>query len=225
MENKIKGILFDFNGVLWWDTVLQEQAWKRFSNEVRGTSFSEEEKATHVHGRNNKHTLEYLTGKILSPEELIDLTEQKESAYRKLCLEQGENFKLSPGAIALLEHLTVQKVPFTIATASEKNNVLFFFKHLHLDKWFSMEKVVYDDGTLPGKPAPDIYLRAAEKINVSPEECMVIEDAKSGIKSACAARVGLVVGLGPKAKHSTLLEYGAHMAIEELGELLATKII
>lgn len=88
-----------------------------------------------------------------------------------------------------------------------------------------MKTVVYDDGTLPGKPAPDIYLRAAEKIQMPPANCMVIEDAKSGIKSACSAKIGLVVGLGPKAKHNTLLEYGAHLAIEELGELLEKKIV
>lgn len=126
MHNEIKGILFDFNGVLWWDTPFQEQAWKRFSGEVRGTPFSQDEMVNHVHGRNNKHTLEYLTGRELATEEVAELAEQKESAYRKLCLEQGEDFKLSPGAIELLKHLEARNIPFTIATASGESNVNFF---------------------------------------------------------------------------------------------------
>lgn len=62
-------------GVLWWDSALQEQAWREFTAEVRGHAFSSEEMATHVHGRNNRHTLEYLTERTLSDTELAELTE------------------------------------------------------------------------------------------------------------------------------------------------------
>ena len=67
---KYEGLIFDFNGVLWWDTRQQEIAWKQFSSEVRGTPFSREEMTVHVHGRNNQHTLEYLTGKPVIDDEL-----------------------------------------------------------------------------------------------------------------------------------------------------------
>lgn len=212
---KLKGAIFDFNGVLWWDGQLQEQAWKDFSKSVRGTPFSAVEMETHMHGRTNRHALEYLSGKELGKQEIDRLTEQKESAYRKLCLAEGNAFRLAPGAAEFLDHLVEKKAPFTIATASEQNNVRFFFEHLHLARWFSLPNVVYDDGTLKGKPDPDIYLRAASKLHLKPSACMVIEDAKSGIQSAKAAGAGLVVGLGPPKKHRFLRESGADAVVTD----------
>ena len=46
-----------------------------------------------------------------------------------------------------------------------------------MDRWFDPRRIVYDDGTFSGKPAPDIYLRAAERIGLSPSRCIVAEDA------------------------------------------------
>ena len=92
-----KGIIFDFNGVLWWDNHLQEQSWRDFSAKVRGTPLSDEEMAVHMHGRNNQYLQEYLAGRPVTGQELVQLIEEKETAYRQLCLAQGADFKLSPG--------------------------------------------------------------------------------------------------------------------------------
>lgn len=184
---------------------MQEQAWKVFSEKIRGTPFTSEEMSVHVHGRNNKYTLEFLAGHELSSEELKNYIQGKESTYRNLCLSLGEKFRLSPGAIELLDFLVEKNIPHTIATASEESNVKFFFENLNLAKWFDYGLLVLDDGTLPGKPDPAIYKRAAEKINLPPQDCIVVEDAKSGIASANAAGIGKIIGLGPKEKHSLLL--------------------
>ncbi len=205
---KFKGIIFDFNGVLWWDSPLVEESWNRFAMKIRGKPFYPNEIEKQVHGRNNKHTLSYLFGRDVSGQELDDLTQQKESGYRELCLQEGENFKLSPGATILLDFLVKQDFPHTIATASEKTNLDFFVKHLELNKWFDLEKIVYDDGTFPGKPAPDIYLKAAKHLNLEPHECMVVEDSHSGIEAAFAAGIGHIIALGPKDDHGKLNEIG-----------------
>jgi beta-phosphoglucomutase-like phosphatase (HAD superfamily) len=123
---KFDGIIFDFNGVLWWDSHLQEQAWMQFSAQIRGTPFAEHELAVHIHGRTNQHTLEYLTGRSLPQAELAQLTQQKESLYRQLCLDAGQDFCLSPGAMELLDYLVSRDIRRTIATASEKTNLDFF---------------------------------------------------------------------------------------------------
>lgn len=72
----------------------------------------------------------------------------------------------------------------TIATATVKENVEFYFDVFHLDQWFDFDKVTFDDGSFPGKPAPDIFLIASEKLGLRPEECLVIEDAFSGLTAA-----------------------------------------
>jgi len=201
---KYKGIIFDFNGVLWFDSHLQEQVWRQMSIEIRGIPLSLEEITIHVHGRNNRHALEYLTGESLSVKEIENLTEKKEETYRRLCLAEGDRFTLSPGATELFEYLIAHRIPHTIATASEKTNLDFFINHLSLEKWFNRELIVYDDGSFPGKPSPDIYLRAARNIGLEPGVCVVVEDSVSGIEAAATAGIGCVIALGPDYFHDKL---------------------
>jgi beta-phosphoglucomutase-like phosphatase (HAD superfamily) len=215
-----KGIIFDFNGVLWWDGHLQEQAWRQFSTEIRGWPLSEEEYAVHVHGRNNQHTLEYLAGRSVHGGELEQLSGQKEATYRQLCLDQGPGFELSPGAVELLDFLLEHQIPHTIATASGRANVEFFEKHLSLDRWFEIERIVYDDGARPGKPAPDIYHQAASNLALDPASCVVVEDSRSGIQAAHNAEIGHVIALGPASTHARLARLlGVDAVIESLDQV------
>ena len=78
---------------------------------------------------------------------------------------------------------------------SEEVNVRFFIKEFNLSKWFDIEKIVYDNGKIKGKPAPDIYLAAAKKLNLLPQECIVVEDALSGIEAAYRAGIGKIVAV------------------------------
>ncbi len=208
----MKGVIFDFNGVLLWDNHLQEKAWKQFSKQLRGTALSDVEMAEHVHGRVNRHTLEYLARRPLSADEADTLSEQKENIYRNLCLENTDSFCLSPGAIQLLDFLVANHIPHTIATASGKGNVNFFIEYLHLELWFQLDRIVYDNGSFPGKPAPDIYKIAAQIIGMAPQDCIVIEDSQSGIKSAIRAGIGKVVALHPNGERPP----GAHTVIKSL---------
>jgi len=93
-----------------------------------------------------------------------------ESLYRELCLQNPRRFVLSPGARDFLDTLAQNHIPRTIATSSEITNLKFFIQHLSLDRWFDVAKIVYDDGARPGKPAPDMYLAAAQNIQVAPSE-------------------------------------------------------
>ncbi len=217
-----KGIIFDFNGVLLWDSHLHEQAWAEFARQVRDAPFTLEEMALHMHGRSNHAILEYLTGQPLDYVAAHELAQQKEAIYRQMCLDLGDEFQLSPGAVELLEGLVAHDVPHTIATASEANNLAFFVQHLRLGRWFDVEKIVFDDGTMPNKPAPDIYLRAASTLGLTPRECMVVEDSRSGIQAAHAAGIGHIVALGPAATHPALQRLpGVAQVITDLGALSA----
>lgn len=199
-----QGMIFDFNGVLWWDSHLQAKAWQHCARSLRGREFSDEELAIHMHGRTNQYVFSYLIGRVVQGEELIRLTQQKESSYRQLCLAQGEQFALSPGAGDLLNFLVRFQIPRTIATASERTNLDFFVAQLGLTQWFDVSQIVYDDGILPSKPAPDIYLRAAKNLRLEPLNCIVVEDAYSGIQAAHAAGIGFIIAIGPKQTHEHL---------------------
>lgn len=220
MQRRFAGIIFDFNGVLWWDRQLQEQAWNQFSTEIRGRPFSPAEMAVHVHGRNNSHALQYLTGRALPKGEIERLTQQKETIYRRLCLDEGDDFQLSPGATELLDFLVAHGIGRTIATASERTNLDFFIEHLDLERWFEVARIVYDDGSLAGKPAPDFYLQAATNLSLPPGRCVVVEDAVSGIRAAHAAGIGHIIALGPTETHQDLVQcQGVSEVVESLRDV------
>ena len=191
----MKGIIFDFNGTLYWDSQLHYDAWREYSKLLRGYEFTDEEMRDKMFGHTNEDIIEYAIGKKPTKEMVERYGKEKEALYRKRCLLDPENFKLAPGAIEFLDYLKENNIPRTIATMSEWDNVEFYIKEFHLEKWFDLEKIVYSDGTIPGKPAPDIFQIAAKKIGLQPSECVVVEDAIAGIRSAQGAGIGKVIAI------------------------------
>lgn len=191
----MKGIIFDFNGTLFWDSQLHYDAWREYSALLREKPFTNEEMRDRMFGHTNSDIIEYLIGHKPSQEMVDKYGKEKEAVYRKRCLSEPEIFKLAPGAVELLDYLRENNIPRTIATMSEWDNVEFYIKEFHLEKWFDIDKIVFSDGTIPGKPAPDIFLIAAKKIGLKPEECIVIEDAVAGINSAKSAGIGKIIAI------------------------------
>lgn len=191
----MKGIIFDFNGTLYWDSQLHYDAWKEFSAILRGKAFTTEEMRDKMFGHTNADIIEYAIGRKPTKDMVEKYAKEKESLYRKRCLQDPENFKLAPGAVEFLDYLKKNNIPRTIATMSEWDNVEFYIKEFHLERWFDIDKIVYSDGTIPGKPAPDIFLIAAEKIGLSPKDCVVIEDAIAGINAAKNAGIGKIIAI------------------------------
>ena len=190
-----RGIIFDFNGTLYWDSEKHKQAWREYSKKLRGTPFTDEEMLKYMFGRTNEQIISYAIGKKPSPELVQQLGDEKEELYRQMSLKDKENFHLADGVPEFLDYLKENNIPMTIATMSDKNNVDFYIEHFNLGKWFELDKIVYSDGVIPGKPAPDIYEIAAKNLGLKPEECIVVEDALSGIESARAAGIGKIVAI------------------------------
>jgi beta-phosphoglucomutase-like phosphatase (HAD superfamily) len=175
------------------------------------------EMAARMHGRTNGDVLGYLLGRPVEGKELADLIQAKEASYRALCLLNPRRFILSPGAPELLDWLATHDILRTIATSSEVTNLNFFVRHLRLDRWFDLDRIVYDDGLWPGKPAPDIYQNAASKIGIDPHWCIVVEDAVSGLAAAQAAGIGYIVALGPPGALNDLRQLpGVSLTINSL---------
>lgn len=190
-----KGIIFDFNGTLFFDSEKHLEAWREYSKKVRKEAFTDDEMREYMFGRTNEDILTYLLGRKPEAELLDTLAKEKEAVYREMCRQDKENTVLAPGAIEFLDYLKENNIPRTIATMSEKDNVDFFIEKFELAKWFDVEKIVYADGTIPGKPAPDIYLKAAKMLNLDTKDCIVVEDALSGIEAARAANIGKIIAI------------------------------
>lgn len=189
----MKGIIFDFNGTLFWDSNLHEQAWSLMAVKYLGHPLTHHEMVVNMHGRTNDNILTWMLGRRPSPAEMTNLADEKEALYRDMCLQPGYKAELAPGATDLLNNLVLHDVPRAIATSATIDNVEFYLDVFDLYQWFPKHCVVYDTKSFPGKPAPDIYLHAAKALHLPAHDCIVAEDSVPGIESALAAKAGKVM--------------------------------
>lgn len=166
-------------------------AWDSFFKK-HGFFLSDEEKHQKMHGRLNKEILKELFGDKLTEADIELYSLEKEYGYQRMCTEL-KDFSLAEGVTELFEKLKERDIPFVIATASGKENVEFYLKQLELGRWFRREHIIYNDGSMRGKPFPDLFLKAIGALGIESKNVVIFEDSVSGIKAAEAAGAGKVV--------------------------------
>ena len=189
-----KTLIFDFNGTMFFDTEMHYRAWDEFMPRRLGRKLSREELDRKIIGQANVDIFRRYFGDI-SPEQIEELTMEKEAEYRRQCLLDPGRFHLVEGLEEFLDGLKADGYTMTIATGSPLVNLNFYMEHFRLDRWFSSAQIIYDDGTYPGKPAPDIYLLTMERLGVKPEDCIIFEDSLGGVRAAHAAGVHHIIAL------------------------------
>ncbi|MGD2034166.1 MAG: HAD family phosphatase [Bacteroidales bacterium] len=192
MTSNIPAVIFDFNGTLFSDTEFHNRAWQDFAERHKKT-LTPYELECYVHGHANREILDYLFKSEPKPEESAILSEEKEEIYRNICLQNPEKCILSSGAEEYLNRLKRWNIARTIATASYLKNLEMYFELFSLDRWFDMKNIIYDSGHFRGKPYPDMFLAAAEKIKVPIEQCMIVEDSLGGVQAAYHAGAAQII--------------------------------
>src|SRR5207244_10218269 len=132
---RYKGIVFDFNGVLFWDADLQVKSWQVIAKNLRGHEMTDDELAIHMHGRPNSYVLSYLAGHSIAGQELLDLIQVKESFYRELCLSNPRRLVQSPAAQSLHATLARRDITRTIATCSACTSLTVLLARAPVDRW------------------------------------------------------------------------------------------
>jgi beta-phosphoglucomutase-like phosphatase (HAD superfamily) len=168
-----------------------------------------------VCGANNDAILKSIAP-WLSDEDRDRYSVRKEELYRQSCNENPKIVHLAHGTEDFLDELKRRGVPFTLASASIMDNIRFYFETFGLDRWFRMEDIVYDDGTYLNKGA--MHLEAARRLNVTLENCLLIEDSPHAISLAAQNKTGCIVATGFTAAKADLLELGAHHYIRDFSE-------
>ena len=189
----MKAVLFDFNGTLYDDTPFHRTAWYNYAKRRFGLELTKEDLRSKVLGRNNEAILKSLLGDVLTPEQVELYSIEKEAEYRSVARSKPENLRLIEGAEEMFACLTENRIPFALATASIMDNLQFFLNDLGLAKWFTMDRIVYDEGKLASKPDPAFYLEAARRLNVDIADCIIVEDTPSGIEAAIRAGAGRII--------------------------------
>lgn len=183
---EFQGIVFDFNGTLFFDSHYHNQVWKQLAKELRGTALSDEEMNGHIHGKNNEKIIDYISDHTLTKEENEKLSKRKEAMYRELCKANPKTTKLAAGVLPLFQELQEHHIPFTIASASIKENIDFYIEQFHLDQWIDPKTIAYDDGSYEDKI--EMFKQAANNIGCDITQCLVFEDSNSGIRFAHSAQ-------------------------------------
>jgi HAD superfamily hydrolase (TIGR01509 family) len=172
------GVLFDLDGVIVDSREHHMAAWEIWARE-----HAPHAPANHFlesFGKRNDAIIGELFEGI-SPEELDRLADKKEALFRKRA--RG-NLVLLPGVLELLDALDEAGVPRAIVTSTPRPNLDLILETLALEGRF--QALVSAEDTQRGKPDPEGFLLAAARLGVSPERCVVVEDAPAGLEAAKA---------------------------------------
>jgi len=125
-----------------------------------------------------------------------------------------------PGSLALVDRLGVLGIPAGVVSSSKNARQVLEAAHL-LDRFpVIVDGVVAADEGIAGKPAPDLFLTAAERLGVAPSRVIVVEDAVSGVAAGAAGGFALVVGVDRGVGAAALADAGADVVVSDLAELL-----
>ncbi|MFJ5839772.1 HAD family hydrolase [Streptomyces shenzhenensis] len=91
------------------------------------------------------------------------------------------------GAVGVLEKLAADGVPYCVASSGSHERIRVGHRTTGLDRWFEDSRIFSSQDVGRGKPAPDLFLYAAERMGVAPERCVVVEDSPLGVRAAVAA--------------------------------------
>lgn len=240
-RDQYDAVLLDLDGVITDTANLHAACWKKMFDEYlqkramqRGEAFLPFDLATdyrlYVDGKPRFDGVrDFLTSRgIQLPEGSPDDPPQVETVgglgNRKndLVNEAIEDIGVEPyeGSVKLIHQL--HHHGFKIAVVTSSQNCTAVLKAVKLDAFFDVRV----DGNmilaqqLAGKPAPDTFLVAAKLLGVEPTRTVVIEDAISGVQAGFNGNFGLVIGVARKGNAEELQHHGAHLVVNDLGELV-----
>ncbi len=189
-KKKIEAFIFDLDGVLTDTAEYHYLAWKRLADE-EGLPFSRKDNEQ-LRGVSRRASLDLiLKGRNVSEKKIQEMMDRKNGYYRSY-LETVSEKDLLSGAVELLDRLKKKGIRLALASASK--NAPTVIDKLGIVGYF---EVIADGNSVEKtKPAPDLFLYAAEQLNLEPQVCLVIEDAEAGIAAAQAAGMH-TIGIGP----------------------------
>jgi beta-phosphoglucomutase len=180
-------VIFDLDGVLVDSYQAHFASWRRMYSEL-GVDYGEEAFAADF-GRTSRDILRRNMGDVASDERILELDARKESHFRDIV---RESFPAMEGAVELIDSLAADGFRLAVGSSGPPENIALCLEKLGRAGKFAA--IVTGADVTRGKPDPQVFLLAAEKLNVPPARCVVVEDAVHGIEAAGRAgmkRVGL----------------------------------
>jgi len=191
MNKKIKGFIFDLDGVLVDTAKYHYLAWKKFAS-MFNYDFTEEENEE-FKGVSRKRCLDILLAKVgveATQEQIDQWLIQKNEDYLNY-ISSMDASEVLPGVKAFLDILKANQIPMAVGSASK--NAIPILEKLGLLSYFV--EVVDGNKVSKAKPDPEVFLLAAQSLGVANDQTVVFEDAIAGIQAANAAQM-ISIGIG-----------------------------
>ncbi len=176
MTNK-KAVIWDLDGTLIDSVSHHWESW-RVAMKAEGFHFTHEQFVADF-GKRNDEILRHRLGLDLSDEDMRRIAWVKEELYRESVRTKG--IELLPGVEYWLQTLQANGWLQALGTSAPRANIVAIFDVLGINTFFAA--ISSSEDVTSGKPAPDVFLAAARKLEVEPENCVVIEDAPAGIEA------------------------------------------
>jgi beta-phosphoglucomutase family hydrolase len=202
--------IFDWDGVVIDSSAQHERSWELLSDEIGKPLTVGHFKSGF--GKKNQMIISEILAWSREPAEIDRLGDRKEELYRQLVREGG--MTVLPGARELLAALKAAGIPRALGSSTPRANLDAIFASTGLDEFF--DAIVSADDIVNGKPAPDVFLRAAWLLGIVPKRCVVFEDALFGVEAA--RRAGMKVIAVATTNPLNLLGH-ADRAVESLEEI------
>jgi HAD superfamily hydrolase (TIGR01509 family) len=205
---EFSAVLFDMDGVVIDTQDAVTHFWSK-SAATYGVKLTDSDFIHHIYGCPATHTLSVLFSRL-------SVTDRESVLSEMAQIEEHMEYKALNGALELLDQLRQRAIPTALVTSADPWKVSAVYAQLPLNDFFSVKVIGTDIDR--GKPHPDCYLRAAELLNARPDQCVVFEDAISGVTAAKAAGA-FCVGVQRIEMVQALLEAGAQCTVADLREV------
>jgi beta-phosphoglucomutase len=210
--------IWDVDGTLVDTAELHFQAWEAVCAE-KGRPFSRADLAA-TFGRRNPEIIAALFGTRFGERETAELGERKEELYRAAA---RKGVELLPGVRALLEDLHRAGFRQAIGSSAPRANLELILRLTNVERFF--DAIIGAEETQRGKPDPQVFLTAAERLGIPPARCVVLEDAVAGVQAAKAGGMKCIavrfVGHHPE---SALQQAGADLVVANLEQVSAQTV-
>lgn len=184
--SKLKGFIFDMDGVVVDNYPYHFQAWMEFASKY---NFPLDAKVYRdkFNGKTNADLFQMIFGDHLTQEQINGYAQEKESNYQKL---YEKEIKPLAGLVEFLDFLKAQNLKIALGTSAPTQNVDFTLDKLSLRHYFDV--IIDGPQVTKGKPDPEVYLKCASGLGLDPKECVVFEDSLAGLESGKRAGCDIV---------------------------------
>jgi len=222
-----RAVLLDLDGVITPTASVHEIAWAEL---FAPWGFTSEDYLTYVDGKPRYDGVRsFLTSRGVelpagAPDDppgdgtVAAMGNRKDALFRELLERDG--VAPYPGTMAVLDELDRHGIAQAVVSSSRNARPVLEAAGLGDRFEHVVDGVTIVEEGITGKPAPDMFLRAAELVGVAPPDAVVVEDATSGVAAGAAGGFGLVLGVDRGGNREALLAAGAHLVVDDLAETL-----